>query len=364
MKILAYQKILICSVLVIMLSIIFPGCKVTETVTLLKTTGKSKLVIFEAGSLMVPFAQLEKEFEAANPDIDVQIQAHGSIQVIRHVTELGMDIDLVAVADYSLIPLLMYETKMSDGRPYADWYIEPATNELVVAYSPTSKYASEINSDNWYQILARPDVRIALADPRMDAVGYRALMITVLSQNYYNQTNIMRNILGDCFSTPITEYSGNGVSLITVPEILEPSNNRMSLRGASMECINLIESGAVDYTFEYKSVVRQHNLKYIELPPQINLGDATYTKDYSKVRIKLDFRRFQSVTPIFDGVQCIYGVAIPNNSIRQDNAVKFIQFMLGPDGQRIFSENHQPPLSPPVCDNVNALPEGLKTFFK
>ena len=71
-------------------------------------SGKTKLVVFEADSLMVPFADVKKEFEQFNRDIQVQIQAYGSIQVIRQVTELGQNVDVVAVADYSLIPMLMY----------------------------------------------------------------------------------------------------------------------------------------------------------------------------------------------------------------------------------------------------------------
>ncbi len=49
---------------------------------------KTPLVVFAAGSLIIPFADLEKAFEARYPEIDVQAEYHGSIQVIRHVTEL------------------------------------------------------------------------------------------------------------------------------------------------------------------------------------------------------------------------------------------------------------------------------------
>src|SRR5690554_6856031 len=68
-----------------------------------KTTVKIQAV----GSLLVPFGAIEKAFEAENPDIDVLVEGHGSIQVIRHVIELpafsGEPVaDIVAVADYSL----------------------------------------------------------------------------------------------------------------------------------------------------------------------------------------------------------------------------------------------------------------------
>jgi molybdate/tungstate transport system substrate-binding protein len=326
--------------------------------------GKTKLVVFEADSLMVPFTEVKKEFEQANPDIDVEIQAHGSIQVIRQVTELGQDVDIVAVADYSLIPMLMYKTMMPNGKPYANWYIESATNQLVLAYTPKSKYAGEINANNWYQIISRPDVRVGLADPRMDSVGYRSLMTTKLAESYYGVDNIMSDTLGKYFTIPITSDEANGISTINVPELLEPTEDHMVLRGAHLELLSLLESNDVDYTFDYKSVVIQDNLNYLELPPEINLGDSSFAANYQKVVVNIDYQRFKTVNPVFQGLPIEYGISIANNSQHRAAAIKFIQFLLGPDGQRIFSEDHQPCLVPPYCDNINALPDELKPLFK
>jgi molybdate/tungstate transport system substrate-binding protein len=324
---------------------------------------KSNLVVFEADSLMVPFAQIQKEFEQANPDINVEMQAHGSIQVIRQVTELGQDVDVVAVADDSLIPMLMYQTKMPDGQPYANWDIMPATNQLVLAYTSQSKYANEINVNNWYQIISRPDVRLGFTDPRMDSVGYRTLMTLKLAESYYGVNNIMDDTVGKYFSMPITANEENGISTIHVPELLEPTDNHMVLRGAQMELLALLQSGDVDYTIDYKSTVIQDGLSYIELPPEINLGDSNFAQNYQKVIVKLDYQRFQTVNPVFGGIPIVYGMTIANNSKNKDAAIKFIQFVLGPEGQRIFSDCNQPELIPPECDNVSALPDSLKPFF-
>ena len=46
--------------------------------------------------------------------------------------------------------------------------------------------------------------RFGLADPRMDAVGYRTLMLDVLAESYYRQENILRDMIGSCFRPPIT----------------------------------------------------------------------------------------------------------------------------------------------------------------
>ena len=106
---------------------------------------KQVLTVFCATSLQYPLNQVEADFEKANPNVDVQIQGHGTIQVIRHVTELNYKVDLLLVADYSLISRMMYPTiDTQTNQSYADYYIRFATNKLVLAYSNASKYASEI----------------------------------------------------------------------------------------------------------------------------------------------------------------------------------------------------------------------------
>ena len=120
-----------------------------------------KLYILEAGSLVIPFGEVEKEFERIHPDIDVLLEGHGSIQVIRHITEIHDEADLAAVADHSLIPMLMYPIQLpDDSDTYANWTISFATNHLGLAYTPESRYADEINADNWVEIVFRDDVTV------------------------------------------------------------------------------------------------------------------------------------------------------------------------------------------------------------
>jgi molybdate/tungstate transport system substrate-binding protein len=110
-------------------------------------------------------------------------------------------------------------------------------------------------------------------------------------------------------------------------------------------------------------VVAQHNLKYLELPPEINLGDREMAAKYKQVKVKIDFRRFKSVIPEFEGLPIIYGMAVPATTLRQKEAIRFLKFVMGPEGQRIFTENHHPPLNPPECDNLSALPTELNVVF-
>jgi len=163
------------------------------------------ITIFIAGSLIEPFYQLERAYEQENPGIDVQVEAHGSIQVIRHVTEIHDLIDIVIPADYRLIPLLMYPTRIpGNGKPYADYTLEIARNRLVLAYTPQSLHGEQIGLDNWFEILSRKDVKFGLSDPRFDAAGYRSLMIMQLAERYYQDPTIFERVFLGRFKNPIT----------------------------------------------------------------------------------------------------------------------------------------------------------------
>ncbi len=323
---------------------------------------KTPLSVFAAGSLIIPFGNIEKAFEAKYPNIDVQAEYHGSIQVMRHATELHEPIDVVATADASLIPMLMYATNVPEtGKPYANWYIRFASNHLALAYNADSNYASEINADNWAEVIARPDVKTGIADPRFDASGYRALMAYALAEIANKNYGLFGPMFDDQFTFPVTIFSGDEMTTITVPEILEmkPSAH-VVLRGASIELIALLESGDLDYAFEYESVIQQHGLKTMSLPAESNLGEQDYEELYKQVQVDLDFQRFATVKPQFRGERIGYGITVPANAQHPDEAALFIAFLLSPEGRSLMEADHHPMFETFIADGYKNLPPVLQ----
>jgi molybdate/tungstate transport system substrate-binding protein len=317
-----------------------------------------KVKLIYAGSLIVPFDKVAAAFEKEHPGVDVVTEAHGSIQVLRHVTELGDRMDLAFTADEQLIPPLMYDRDDPETDvPWASWYCAFATNRVVLAVSPKSPLAGELTSSTWYRRLAGDDVRFGLADPRFDAAGYRALMVLQLAERQYDDPYLLEDMLMGRFTTPITVERRAGVDVIEVPEILETSSgSNVVLRGASIQLVALLESGDLDCAFEYESVARQHGLEYVDLPGRIDLGDERYRDLYRTVSVKLDAQRFASVRPEFTGDVIRYAFTIPANAPDPELARQFAAFLLGPDGRRILTADHQPLLSPPELDDPAAAP--------
>jgi len=329
-----------------------------------KPKEKTPLVVFAAGSLIGPFAALEKSFEAKYPNIDVIPEYHGSIQVIRHTTDLHQPTDVIATADQALIPMLMYTVKDPDtGIPYANWYLRFASNRLGLAYTSSSKYSGEINSENWIEIFRKPEVRIGIADPRFDASGYRALMAIKLAENLYNKAYLFSDLFAGQFRIPLKVDEGGGKTIIRVPEILEMKDGgHIVIRGASVQLLALLESGDLDYAFEYESVIKQHKLILLSLPDELNLGNAELNQDYDKVTVKLDFQRFATVKPEFVGEQIGYGITIPSDAVHPKEAELFIAYLLGPDGRQLMENYYHPLFNKIEAYGYENIPDSLKQY--
>ena len=306
------------------------------------------LRVFHAGSLAVPLEEAEKQFEALHPNVDMQRESMGSIAAIRQVTDVGKRGEVVASADYTLIPSMMYPE-------YADWVVRFATNDLVLAYNPgKSKYADDITPDNWYEILRRDDVIFAFASPNLDPCGYRAVMVFQLAELYYGDDKIFDDLIFD--NTAITISEEDGTYLIKTPEDLKPNTAKVSIRPKSVELVALVETGGLDYAFEYRSVAVQHNLSYVDLPAEIDLGDVAYEDFYNKVKLqKADGATITAST-------IIYGITVPKNAPNPELGLEFVMFVIDDAGQKIIEDTGQTPIVPAV--GSGDIPEELENLVQ
>ena len=329
-----------------------------------KTSEQRKLTIFCADSVLYPLERVSESYMNENP-VQVEIEGHGSIQVIRHVTELGYHVDLLMTADYSLIPMLMYNTTDKEtGKSYADWYIRFSSNSVVLAYTDKSKYAGEINAQNWYEVLARAGVKYGMPDPIVDALGYRSLMTLKLAESYYGDSTIFSKLLGNNFNPTFMTAEVPGKTVIFVPEVEQPINDKVTLRAATPEVTPLLDTGVIDYCFMYLSNAKQNGYKYVELPPEINMGEESYQSNYAKVEVRFLNQRFGTVSPIMEGSTIYYGLTIPSNADNKAEAESFVKYLLSGEGKTIFDSSWQAIYNPSYTDHINNVPSDLKQLLE
>lgn len=324
---------------------------------------KEVLRIHCATSLQYPLGEVEKDFEAAYPNVDVQIEGHGSIQVIRHVTELGQTNDLLFVADYGLIPVMMYNTTMPDSdTSYTDYYIRFATNRLVLAYTNSSRYADEINSTNWYSILLRSDVTLGLGNPQVASIGYRAVTAIQLAENYYGESRLFHDLISANLDPPITSVSDEDTYTIIVPEVQNPIGDKLKLRTSEVDLTALLSSGHLDYCLIYLSNAKQYGFDYIELPDEVNMGAPECENLYQQIEVIYEHQRFATISLDRTGETIYYAVTIPENAPNPELAETFLEFMLSGTGKDDFESAYHPIYSPSYTDNIDVVPESLKSL--
>ncbi len=311
-------------------------------------TKEETLTIFHAGSLSVPLGQLEKDFSAyAEKNLGYRVsfddEASGSVMAVRKVTDLHKNADIVATADYTLIPQMLVPN-------YTDFYVLFATNEIVIAFTNGSKYANEINSTNWYEILAKPGVTFGFSNPNDDPCGYRSAMVMKLADLYYGKP---------IFETLVEENTNihaNGTH-VYVPKDIQFKTGKVVMRPKETDLVGLVESGSLDYFFIYKSVAEQHHLRYIELPDKINLRDFKLAGYYSQVQITLG-----STGKTITAKPIVYGVTVLKNAPHRELAIEFLKYWLSSQGRSVFQKNYQDFLNPPIA--FGNVPQELKGEVK
>lgn len=314
---------------------ILAGCTAkTEDVVSGELSGE--IVIYHAGSLTIPLSEIEENFEKLHPNVDVIRTPGGSRDVTRRISEFEDKVDILFSADYSIIDSLLIPD-------YASWNILFAENSMVVMYTEDSKYANEITADNWYEILIRDGVDYGYSEPNADPCGYRTLLIWQLAEKYYGYDGLNQEFINNC-----------------------PDKN---VRPKSVELIAMLETGALDYAFEYESVAMQHvklnpDLKYIVFPDEVNLSSIEFKEFYSEATVELSGTEPGTVV-VKKGAPIVYGFTMPTTGENPELAMEFIKFLLSrADGMKILLESGQPILDELVIFGSENLPEELKYLLE
>ncbi|NQS91101.1 MAG: extracellular solute-binding protein, partial [Chloroflexi bacterium] len=169
--------------------------------------------------------------------------------------------------------------------------------------------------------------------PQADPNGYRTLMVWQLAENYYNIPGLAEQL-----------------------EFVSPREN---IRSKETDLIPLLQTGDLDYAFNYLSVAIQHDLEYIDLPDEINLSNPAFSDQYRTAVVQLDGEQ-PGETITRQGEPIIYGVTIPSSAPSPALAEVFLAFLFSPRGREILAEQGQIPLDPPLSPQSDLIPDNLR----
>ena len=307
---------------------------------------KQQLIIYRAGSLTRAFTPLVAAF-TCQTGVQVKDVAMGSVDAGRQITAGGQACDLYAPADYLDIDLFMKPAG------YANFDIVFAHGKMVLAYSATGLAAKKLPSiadlgsekavGNWYDILTMPGVAIGGGNPFLDPGAYRAPMMFQLAEEYYKVPNLYNNLL---------EH-------LVVPG---PAS------------ADLVLGKQIDFQFTYEHSARatastNPDYRYVNLPDEINLSDPAKDAYYRQhaVVVLPGLGTSRSARNIaVPGAHVAWGITLLTNSPNRENAVKFLQLLLGATGTALLDENGPASISPALVSpaDFRKLPESLRPLVR
>jgi len=258
-----------------------------------------------------------------------QGEAQGSLGAAQMIHDRVRTPDVFISAD----PSVNWNVLMgpSNGK-IVKWFITLASSQLVLAYSPRSRFAAKFqaaaaNEVPWYEVLEMPGMRFGRGDPRIDPKGYRTLFLFALAGQYYQRSEIP-GLLGD----PLNPAQ-------VFPEIVLMAR---------------VEAGQFDAGIFYKHEVVAHKLPYISLPAQINMGDPHLAALYAGQSYTTPSGQHVTGSPI------LFTITIPNTVRHFEAALLLVRFLLQSDAllkQFGFGNiDHQ------VGGDVTQLPSELSRF--
>jgi molybdate/tungstate transport system substrate-binding protein len=221
---------------------------------------------------------------------------------------------------------------------FADWLVKFASAEVVIAYSPTSSFYSDLEKARigeipWYKVLSKQGFKFGRTDPELDPKGYYMIITAKLSNIYYNDSTIKQRILGE---------DGRNPKQIFPEEILK----------------TILEQGQLDAVAAYKHEAIARGLPYITLPSEINLADPMFADFYRRAFYTLGTGQKVFGEPIY------FSVTIPQTAKNPDGAVSFVSFLLSTKSENILESQGLNYIEPVIEGKTDNVPSSIRNVIE
>jgi molybdate/tungstate transport system substrate-binding protein len=314
-----YGRLILILVLVIGLGV---GYGVGYYAGLNSVKPSTTLLMDAAGTLQVPFNGIVTNvLRPEYPSLSYNYIFEGSRLAANEITQANKSFDIYAAADYRIIPQQLVPS-------HASWYLIFASNAVSVIYTNHSRYANEISTDNWYQVITRPGVIVGVSNKDTDPSGSQAIfMLELAGLLYYQNSSYLYDQLY------VTKAAKQELVIVPTETTLDAQ----------------LETGAVDYVLTYSSEAISHRFQYLNLDSKIDLSDLAQADWYAKVNATISGK-------LTAGAPILYALTIPHESPDMPLAIAFIKALFSPQGQITLRASGLKPLNPVFVYNQSAMP--------
>ena len=226
---------------------------------------------------------------------------------------------------------------------FTKWYIPYAGTQMVVAYNPKSKYASDFKAyadgskplQGLFKLMQTPGFKLGRTDPNIDPQGRDFIYMLELAQMHYNlPADTVSKILG-------TTDTGTANS----PQIFAESALDATL-----------QSGQLDASSAFITQAIELHLDYIPLPAAINLGDQSMAAQYQTASVTVTSNGASSTKHGSPQVIDITLIGKPTPA-----GIAFVKYTLSSAGRALYKQGGFTLLPPTATGDTSAIPAAIKS---
>ena len=179
------------------------------------------------------------------------------------------------------------------------WSIVFAQSPLVIGYNPSSRFAADLRTRPWYEVLQEPGIRIGRTDPALDPKGALTVQLLGRAEQVYKLPGLAARVL--------------------TPGQVRPEP----------DLVGRLQSGEIDAGFFYSTETTDLRIPAIPLPPEV--AETAH-----------------------------YAVTILRAAPDQAGAAAFTAFLIGPAGQALMRRHGLAPLPPAATGDLAAIPAPVR----
>lgn len=215
------------------------------------------------------------------------------------------------------------------------WAVAVASSPLVVAYSPTSSFAPQLNAirtkkaplSALFALMLNPQFKLGRTNPVTDPQGQAfAEMIQLAVKKYHLPAQDITRILGGSATQSKQIYSEEGI-------------------------LTNLQSGGLDASSAFLSEAQQRHLPYIALPPSLNFGSLRDRHAYATASLDISGSKVIG-TPLLIDVTLTHTHPTPA-------AVRFLNYLASSAGQKIWKQMGYHTFRPYIVGNSHTIPKGV-----
>jgi molybdate/tungstate transport system substrate-binding protein len=187
---------------------------------------------------------------------------------------------------------------------WVSWYVNFAQSPLVIGYNPASKFAADLKSKPWYEVMQEAGIRIGRTDPKLDPKGVLTIHLFDHAEQVYKQPGLAQKVLG------------------------APDNPAQVFPEETL--VGRLQSGQLDVGFFYSTETSALKIPSISLPPEVSLS-AHYT------------------------------ATILRNAASPAGGSRFVGFLLGPEGRAVMRDHGLDIVKPSVSGDASKMPPQIRS---